>query len=161
MVPSLAAIQGYRTTEIPVQHHPRSHGRSKYDFRRFLRGFLDMWTVNYLQNFRRRPFHFLGSIALAMCIAGVLLAILLLVLSLPTKLAEELDPAPPILMVGGLVTVLLGLISESNIHESTAQSKRRPIAASIGVRPEPVFGLPATEQFRILRCFVWVVEVSG
>jgi len=148
MVPSLAAIQGYRTTEIPVQHHPRSHGRSKYDFRRFLRGFLDMWTVNYLQNFRRRPFHFLGSIALAMCIAGVLLAILLLVLSLPTKLAEELDPAPPILMVGGLVTVLLGLISEWNIHESTAQSKRRPIAASIGVRPEPVFGLPAREQFR-------------
>jgi dolichol-phosphate mannosyltransferase len=148
MVPSLAAMHGYRTTEIPVQHHPRSHGRSKYDFRRFLRGFLDMWTVNYLQNFRRRPLHFLGSVALAMCVTGVLLAILLLALPLPTKLAEQLDPAPPILMVGGLVTVLLGLMSEWSIHENTAQSKRKPVVANIGLKPEPVFSLPASAEFR-------------
>lgn len=148
MVPSLAAIHGYRTTEIPVQHHPRVHGRSKYDFRRYLRGFLDMWTVNFLQNFRRRPLHFLGSVALAMCAAGVVLAILLLALPLPTKLAEELDPAPPILVVGGLVTVLLGLMSEWNLHENTAQSKRKPILSSIGLRPEPVFRLPASDHLR-------------
>jgi CheY-like chemotaxis protein len=148
MVPSLAAIHGYRTTEIPVQHHPRMHGRSKYDFRRFLRGFLDMWTVNYLQNFRRRPLHFLGSIALAMCVAGVLLAVLLLALPLPLKLAQQLDPAPPILVVGGLVTVLLGLMSEWSIHENTEQSKRKPIVASIGLRPEPVLRLPGGEQLR-------------
>ena len=146
MVPSLAAIHGYRTTEIPVQHHPRVHGRSKYNFKRYLRGFLDMWTVNYLQNFRRRPLHFLGSVALAMCAAGVMLAILLLALPLPTKLAEQLDPAPPILVVGGLVTVLLGLISEWNLHENTEQSKRKPIVSSIGLRPEPVFRLPVSEH---------------
>jgi CheY-like chemotaxis protein len=148
MVPSLAAIHGYRTTEIPVRHHPRSHGRSKYDFRRYLRGFLDMWTVNYLQNFRRRPFHFLGGVALAACVAGVLLAALLLILPLPAKLAEQLDPAPPMLIVGGVVTALLGLMSEWSIHENTEQSKRRPIAASIGLRPEPVLHLPAMGQFR-------------
>jgi CheY-like chemotaxis protein len=148
MVPSLAAIHGYRTSEIPVQHHPRVHGRSKYDFRRFLRGFLDMWTVNYLQNFRRRPLHFLGSVALAMCAAGVLLATLLLAVPLPAKLAEQLDPAPPILVVGGLVTVLLGLMSEWNLHENIGQTKRKPIAASIGLRPEPVFRLSGSEPGR-------------
>jgi dolichol-phosphate mannosyltransferase len=148
MVPSLAAIHGYRTTEIPVQHHPRVHGHSKYNFKRYLRGFLDMWTVNYLQNFRRRPLHFLGSVALAMCAAGIALAILLLALPLPTKLAEQLDPAPPILVVGGLVTVLLGLISEWNLHENTEQSKRKPIVSSIGLRPEPVFRLPTSEHLR-------------
>jgi CheY-like chemotaxis protein len=148
MVPSLAAIHGYRTTEIPVQHHPRLHGHSKYNFKRYLRGFLDMWTVNYLQNFRRRPLHFLGSVALAMCAAGIALAILLLALPLPTKLAEQLDPAPPILVVGGLVTVLLGLISEWNLHENTEQSKRKPIVSSIGLRPEPVFRLPTSEHLR-------------
>lgn len=148
MVPSLAAIHGYRTAEIPVQHHPRQHGHSKYDFRRFLRGFLDMWTVNYLQNFRRRPFHFLGSVALAMCAVGVLLAILSFTLPLPVKLAEELNPAPPILLVGGLVTMFLGLISEWSLHESTEQSKRKPIASSIGLRLEPVFQMPAKEYHR-------------
>jgi CheY-like chemotaxis protein len=148
MVPSLAAIHGYRTTEIPVQHHPRSHGHSKYDFRRFLRGFLDMWTVNYLQNFRRRPFHLLGGVALAACVTGILLALLLLVLPLPAKLAEELDPAPPMLVVGGLITVLLGLMSEWSIHENTEQSKRRPVSATIGLRPERLLNLPATDNFQ-------------
>jgi|GEM_PF-179815 len=148
MVPSLAAIHGYRTTEIPVQHHPRVHGRSKYGFQRYLRGFLDMWTVSYLQNFRRRPLHFLGSVALAMCVAGVLLAVLLLALPLPAKLAEELNPAPPILVVGGLVTVLLGLMSEWNLHENTEQSKLKPVVSRIGLRTEPVFRLPASDYHR-------------
>jgi len=148
MVPSLAAIHGYRTTEIPVKHHPRVHGRSKYDFRRYLRGFLDMWTVNFLQNFRRRPLHFLGSVALAMCAAGVLLAILLLALPLPLKLAEQLNAAPPVLVVGGLVTVLLGLTSEWSLHENTEQSKHRPIVSSIGLRAEPVLRLPSSEHPR-------------
>jgi dolichol-phosphate mannosyltransferase len=148
MVPSLAAIHGYRTTEIPVQHHPRLHGHSKYNFKRYLRGFLDMWTVNYLQNFRRRPLHFIGSVALAMCTAGVLLALLLLMAPLPTKLAGELESAPPILVVGGLVTLLLGLISEWNLHENTDQSKRKPVVSSIGLQPEPLFRLPVTDQLR-------------
>jgi glycosyltransferase involved in cell wall biosynthesis len=148
MVPSLAAIHGYRTAEIPVQHHPRSHGRSKYNFKRYLRGFLDMWTVNYLQNFRRRPFHLLGGVALAAGAAGILLALVLLTLPVPAKLAEALNPAPPMLVVGGLITVLLGLMSEWNIHENTEQSKRRPVAASIGLQPEGLLNLPATDNFQ-------------
>ena len=106
-----------------------------------------MWTVNYLQNFRRRPLHFLGSVALAMCVIGVLLAILLLAVPLPAKLAEQLDPAPPILVVGGLVTVLLGLMSEWNLHETIEQTKRKPVAAGQN-RPEPVFRLSGSEPGR-------------
>jgi glycosyltransferase involved in cell wall biosynthesis/CheY-like chemotaxis protein len=143
MVPSLAAIHGYRTTEIPVQHHPRRHGQSKYGFKRFLRGFLDMWTVNYLQNFRRRPFHFLGSMALVMIAAATLLAIVLLMVPLPVKLTQELDSAPTILLVGGLLTVLLGLISEWTIHENTHQSRRKPIVETIGLGPDQLLRLPA------------------
>jgi hypothetical protein len=79
-----------------------------------------MWTVNYLQNFRGRPFHFLGSIALTMCLAAVLLALALLAIPLPVKLSEQLDPAPSILLVGGLVTVLLGLISEWDVGVDAA-----------------------------------------
>jgi dolichol-phosphate mannosyltransferase len=146
MVPSLAAIHGYRTTEIPVHHHPRVHGRSKYGVKRFLRGFLDMWTVNFLQNFRGRPFHLLGSVGLAMVLSGMLLAMLVLVLPLPLRLAQELDPAPPILMVGGLLTGLLGLICEWNMHESKEESKQKPVVASIGLRSEAMLRSPSNDR---------------
>src|SRR5258705_3045421 len=66
MVPSLAAMHGFQTAEIPVKHHPRRYGRSKYGLRRFLRGFLDMWTVHFLRNFRQRPMHLMGGVSILM-----------------------------------------------------------------------------------------------
>jgi len=133
MVPSLAAIHGYKTAEIPVKHHPRVYGRSKYGLKRFLRGFLDMWTVNFLQNFRHRPLHFFGSVAIAMIGVGFLLAVLLVLLPLPLKVTTVFDTAPPALMVGGLITVLLGFLAEWNVHESLGKTKLMPIAETIGV----------------------------
>jgi len=133
MVPSLATIHGYRTVEIPVKHHPRIYGRSKYGFKRFLRGFLDMWTVSFLQNFRHRPFHFFGSIAVAMIAIGFLLAFLLVLLPLPINVTAVFNTAPPTLMVGGLIAVLLGLLAEWNVHERLGNTKLMPIAETIGV----------------------------
>jgi len=57
MVPSLASINGFRSTEIVVQHHARQFGQSKYGVKRFARGFLDMLTVTFLKNYRERPLH--------------------------------------------------------------------------------------------------------
>jgi dolichol-phosphate mannosyltransferase len=133
MVPSLAAIHGYKTAEIPVKHHPRLYGRSKYGLKRFLRGFLDMWTVNFLQNFRHRPLHFFGSVAAAMLGFGFLLAVVLVLLPLPANITTVFNTAPPTLMVGGLITVLLGLLAEWNVHESLGQTKLMPIAETIGI----------------------------
>ena len=133
MVPSLAAIHGYRTVEIPVKHHPRLYGRSKYGAKRFLRGFLDVWTVNFLQNFRHRPFHLFGSIAVAMVGIGFLLAVLLILLPLPVNVTAVFNTAPPTLMVGGLITILLGLLAEWNVHESLGNIRLMPIAETIGV----------------------------
>jgi glycosyltransferase involved in cell wall biosynthesis len=133
MVPSLATIHGYRTVEIPVKHHPRVYGRSKYGLKRFLRGFLDMWTVSFLQNFRHRPFHFFGSIAVAMIAIGFLLAFLLVLLPLPVNVTAVFNTAPPTLIVGGLIAILLGLLAEWNVHESFGDTKLMPITETIGV----------------------------
>jgi CheY-like chemotaxis protein len=133
MVPSLAAIHGYRTVEIPVKHHPRRHGRSKYGVKRFLRGFLDMWTVNFLQNFRDRPFHFFGSVAVAMFGLSACLFVLLVVLPIPANVQAVFDPAPPTFMVGGLITILLGLLAEWNVHESRGNNNQLPVTETIGL----------------------------
>ncbi len=63
MVPSLASFQGFKTTEIAVEHHAREHGVSKYGWGRMIIGFMDMTTVGFLQRFRNCPMHFAGKVA--------------------------------------------------------------------------------------------------
>lgn len=69
-VPALAAARGYRVGELVVHHRPRKFGRSKYGFRRFIKGFLDLLTVKFLTDFGRRPLHLLGTIALPLLALG-------------------------------------------------------------------------------------------
>lgn len=63
-IPVLAQARGFRVTETPVHHRSRQFGHSKYGFRRFLRGFLDLLTVTFLTGFGQRPLHLLGGIGL-------------------------------------------------------------------------------------------------
>ena len=78
MVPSLAGMNGFRITEIPIQHRARVHGYSKYGFERFIRGFSDMLTIGFLRKYRERPAHFANAwaafyfaIAIALVVGGV------------------------------------------------------------------------------------------
>jgi dolichol-phosphate mannosyltransferase len=63
-IPVLAAARGFKVGEVVIHHRPRQHGRSKYGFTRFLRGFLDLLTVKYLTTHGRRPMHLFGGWAL-------------------------------------------------------------------------------------------------
>jgi len=58
MVPSLAGMEGFKVTEIVVEHHARRFGVSKYGVERFIRGFSDMLTMGFLRVYRERPSHF-------------------------------------------------------------------------------------------------------
>lgn len=73
MVPSLAAIHGFRVAEIVVTHHPREHGVSKYGIERFLRGFNDMLTMAFQRRFRERPSHFINDVGVLYFIGSLLL----------------------------------------------------------------------------------------
>ena len=75
MVPSLAGMHGFRVAEIPVQHHPRKHGVSKYGIERFIRGFSDMLTIGFLRKYRERPSHFANTwAAIYLGLATILIA---------------------------------------------------------------------------------------
>ena len=137
MVPSLAAMQGFRTAEIPVKHHPRRHGQSKYGVKRFLRGFLDMWTVFFLQNFRQRPMHLMGAVSLLMLAGDACLALFLSRVTLPFSVFLLLSSALPALFIGALMNIMVGFLAEWNVHQCTAPSGPHPIAETIGVAAEP------------------------
>ncbi len=76
-VPVLAAARGFRVSELPVVHHPREHGQSKYGWSRLPKGFLDLMTVCLLTEYRQRPLHLMGSLGLLSLAIGSLVLMFL------------------------------------------------------------------------------------
>ena len=71
-IPALAHWEGFRVTEIPVQHHARKYGVSKFGMSRFLKGFLDLLTVMFTTRYVKRPLHFFGSVGALIALIGFL-----------------------------------------------------------------------------------------
>ena len=126
-IPVLAHEQGYRVAELPVNHRPREHGRSRYGLERYLRGFLDLLTVSFMGRYRHRPLHLFGGLGLLLGGAGVVLLIYLTIV----KLTGQAIGQRPLLTLGVLLVVVgmqfftLGLISEmiTSHHEERAVAR--------------------------------------
>lgn len=113
-IPVLAAWQGFATTEIPVQHHARRHGTSKFGAVRFWRGFLDLVTVKFLTQYVSRPFHLFGTVGIVIgAVGAVLLGWMAVVKLTGGGIGER-----PALIIGVLCAVVavqmisLGLLAE-------------------------------------------------
>lgn len=114
-VPILAHAEGYRIAEIPVEHHPREHGVSKYGGKRFIKGLLDLLTVTFTTRYLQRPGHLLGGGGLA---AGSIGFCLLSWLSFSKLILGNPIGTRPLFFLGILLVLLgvqlisLGLIAE-------------------------------------------------
>lgn len=64
LIPVFAANMGYKVTEIPVHHHPRRFGRSKYGFERYMRGAMDAVTAAFLTRYGDAPGQYFGRMML-------------------------------------------------------------------------------------------------
>jgi glycosyltransferase involved in cell wall biosynthesis len=114
-IPVLAHAKGFRVGEIPVHHHPRRHGKSKYSFERFLRGAFDLLTVLFLRSFQRRPLHLFGLVGLVLVLTGLAIDLYLAFLWLAgiAYLSNR-----PLLMLGtllitvGIQVLVFGLVAE-------------------------------------------------
>jgi glycosyltransferase involved in cell wall biosynthesis len=128
-IPVLAHEQGYRVAELPVNHRPREHGRSRYGMERYLRGFLDLLTVSFMGRYRHRPLHLFGGLGLLLGGSGVVLLVYLTIV----KLMGHAIGQRPLLTLGVLLVVVgmqfftLGLISEmiTSHHEERAMAREQ------------------------------------
>lgn len=77
-VPLLVALQGGRIMEIPVKHHPRLHGTSKYGLERTLKVLSDLALMIFIKRYFRRPIHFFGSLGLMSTAIGAVINLYLL-----------------------------------------------------------------------------------
>ena len=78
-IPALAHWEGFRVTEIPVQHHARRYGKSKFGFSRLIKGYLDLLTVLFTTRYFKRPLHFFGTIGSLFSVVGFALDLYLTV----------------------------------------------------------------------------------
>jgi glycosyltransferase involved in cell wall biosynthesis len=113
-LPVLAYERGYRVAELPVNHRPREHGRSRYGLERYLRGFFDLITVTFMGRYRHRPLHLFGGLGLALGGVGFLVCLYLTVLWLSGSAIghRPLLTLGVLLVVVGLQFLSLGLIGE-------------------------------------------------
>ncbi len=126
-VPVLAHYRGFRVAEVPVNHRPREHGRSRYGMERYVRGFLDLLTVTFMGRYRHRPLHLFGGLGLVLSLLGGVVLAYLTVL----KLAGQAIGHRPLLTLGVLLVVVgiqllsLGLLSEliTSHHEERAADR--------------------------------------
>ncbi len=114
-IPVLAQNSGHRMVQIPVRHHPRRFGKTKYNISRSVRVLLDLMTVKFLHSYLTRPMHVFGTGGLV-CIGCGFLS---LFVTIAQKLlwAEHMNRNPLLLLsvlltVVGVQFISMGLIGE-------------------------------------------------
>ncbi len=126
-IPIYASWQGARITEISVNHHPRTLGKSNYGLERTMKVVLDLMVVQFLSTYSTKPIYLFGGFGILSCLMSVLAGATALVLKMlpgvttPTSWHKDLVSTPlPVLSVGlfimGIQMILIGLLAEVQIR---------------------------------------------
>jgi len=102
-IPALAVEAGARVLEVPVRHHPRTRGSSKYGIDRVFRVVLDLLWVTFMMRFLHRPMHAFGGVGSLLIAIG---SSLLLYLAVDKLVLGHPIGGRPLLMLGALLTLI-------------------------------------------------------
>jgi glycosyltransferase involved in cell wall biosynthesis len=128
-LPALAYIEGARITEVPVRHHPRRFGKSKYGLGRTIRVVMDLLTVFFMKKFLTRPMHVFGLGGVISLVAGIGMGTYLTIVKLFFN--QNIGDRPllilsVLLVLTGVQLFCFGLVTEL-LMRTYHESQRRPI----------------------------------
>lgn len=114
-IPALLKIKGFEVGEVVVNHRPRTAGVTKYNWKRTIKGFVDMISLWFWSKYAVRPLHILGAGGMVSIFLGVVCAIWSIVLfALGYKMSNNI--MPPLLtvffIIVGLLMFIFGLMSD-------------------------------------------------
>lgn len=114
-IPALLRIKGFEVGEVMVNHRPRTAGVTKYNWKRTIKGFVDMISLWFWSKYAVRPLHILGAGGMVSIFLGVVCAIWSIVLfALGYKMSNNI--MPPLLtvffIIVGLLMFIFGLMSD-------------------------------------------------
>ncbi|EAW39203.1 glycosyltransferase family 2 protein [Lyngbya sp. PCC 8106] len=128
-LPALAVIEGARITEIPVRHHARQFGHSKYGLDRTFRVVMDLLTISFMKKFLTRPMHVFGLLGMLSLLIGVLSGMYLTFLKY--GLGQSIGDRPLLILavlltLTGIQLFSFGLLAEV-LMRTYHESQNRPI----------------------------------
>ncbi|MDJ0534056.1 MAG: glycosyltransferase family 2 protein [Xenococcaceae cyanobacterium MO_207.B15] len=128
-LPALAYIEGARITEIPVRHHPRRFGKSKYGLGRTIRVIMDLLTIFFMKKFLTRPMHVFGLGGVISFALGLAMGLYLTVIKFVFQ--QNIGDRPllilsVLLVLTGVQLFCFGLVTEL-LMRTYHESQRRPI----------------------------------
>lgn len=127
-IPVLVSLEGGRITQVPVKHHARQFGQSKYGLSRTFKVMSDLLLMLFFKRYMQKPMHLFGNSGLALLGIGILINLYLLVLKL---LGHDIWGKP--LMILGLMLVLagvqfitIGIVVEIQMRTYFESQQKRP-----------------------------------
>jgi glycosyltransferase involved in cell wall biosynthesis len=127
-IPVLAALQGARMTEVPVKHHARIHGVSKYGIGRTSKVASDLVLMIFRLKYFQKPMHLFGPPGFLLLLSGVVINLYLLFLKIR---GERIGDRPllilgVILLLAGLLLLLFGILSDIMMRTYYESQNRLP-----------------------------------
>lgn len=128
LIAAYAVLNGAKIAEIPVSHHPRKFGKSKYNFWRVIKLLFDLLTVKFLNDFSTKPLYLFGAGGILVFLLGIIIFIFVTV---RVVFFQGSWISPMILLAGLLVVlsfqfVLIGLLAEILVRIYFESQKNPP-----------------------------------
>lgn len=124
----LASLEGARITQIPVRHHARQFGKSKYGLGRTFKVVSDLMLMLFFKKYMQKPMHLFAQSGLLLLSIGVIINVYLLVLKL---MGQDIWGKPllilgAILLLGGIQLITVGIIVEVLMRTYYESQNKRP-----------------------------------
>ena len=114
-MPAILQLEGYSVGEVKVNHFPRIHGQTKYNWKRAIKGFVDMISIWFWRKYSNRPVHLFGGGGILIFLSGVGILIWMAVekIFFGVSLAEKIWPLIGVfLMMVGIQLFVFGLMAD-------------------------------------------------
>jgi len=139
-IPALASLIGVSVTEIPVNHRPRAHGKSKYNLSKTIRVILDLITVKFLLSYATKPIQIFGLLGLISIVGSFGLSVGVIYAKIRYDLLitnNSLFLLTILFFILGVQFIAMGLLGEV-IMRTYHESQGKPtyvIAKTVNLRP--------------------------
>ncbi len=123
-IPAYASSVGASIIEVPVRHHARKFGKTKYGLNRTLKVILDLFTVKFLLSYSSKPIYLFGGFGIVMMAISFITLLLLLIRRQVYGIGMSQSPfflVSTTMMIMGFQSILMGLMAEllaRTYHES-------------------------------------------